>query len=378
MFLQTNDEVSKRSGRRPRHASVALVIRGKDAIAVKSDIVSREIINALRDKKSYSLCPEQNVAEHKHQFYQKNKGQIMLSIRPLEDEGWETVLSSLNTLGDGCIDTYLAVMAMAIDCHGTQHISLPLQVSPDDILEVCGKKKSHGSFTALQRVEIIKHLKTLAQVHVVATIPGYSAHRRGRKGEDLPMLSAEGAVIDLLNFKIDGYSTITGEEIWEECSVAVGEWVSMIPELSTKTATMSRQVLAYSAKNERYQKRLGIYLTFMFRINARYGGKFPNDISMGALLEGAGIVAPRQQGEFREAIENALERLKHDNVIGDYWRVVDGSPRAQQIERDIREHGRGWFDSYLEQKWNFVPPANVKEQYRKLRKEVLEERVEDS
>jgi hypothetical protein len=288
------------------------------------------------------------------------------------------VFSALNTLGDGCIDTYLAMMAIAIDCHGTQHIRLPFQVSPDDILEVCGKKKSHGSFTAVQRAEIVKHLKTLSQVYVVATMPGHSAHRRGRKGEDSLMLRAEGAVIDLLNFKIGEYSTITGEEIWEKCYIAVGEWATMIPELSTKTATVSRQVLAYSAKNERYQKRLGIYLTFMFRINARYGGKFPNDISMGALLEGAGIVALRQQGEFRDAIENALERLKHDNVIGDYWRVVDGTPRAQQIERDIREHGRGWFDSYLEQKWNFAPPANIKEQYRKLRKEAAEEQVEGS
>jgi hypothetical protein len=369
MFLQANEEASKKRGRRPRHESVALVARGKDVIAVRSDIINREIINALRDKKSYVLCPEQNIAEHKHRFYQKNKGQIVLSIRPVEDEGWETVLSALNTLGDGCIDTYLAVMAIAIDCHGTQHIRLPLQVSPDDILEVCGKKKSHGSFTVLQRAEIIKHLKTLAQVHVVATMPGYPGRRRGRIGEDSPLLKAEGTIIDLPGYKIGEYSTITGEEMWEKRSIAVGEWATMIPELSTKTATMSRQVLAYSAKNERYQKRLGIYLTFMFRINARYGGKFPNDISMGALLEGAGIVALRQQGEFRDAIENALERLKHDNVIGDYWRVVDGSAKAQQIERDIREHGRGWFDSYLEQKWNFAPPANIKEQYRKLRKE---------
>ena len=162
MFLQINDEVCKPRSRQPRHASVALVARGKEAVAVKSDIINREIINSLRDKKFYSLCAEQNIAEHKHRFYQKNKGQIMLSIRPLEDEGWGTVLSALNMLGDGCIDTYLAVMAMAIDCHGTQHIRLPLQVSPDDILEVCGKKKSHGSFTACQRAEIIKHLKTLA------------------------------------------------------------------------------------------------------------------------------------------------------------------------------------------------------------------------
>jgi hypothetical protein len=367
--ISIEEPPKKRRGRRPQTTPTSIVAKGKEDLTIRSDILNREIINALRDKTTYTPYPDQRVAEHKHHFYQKDKGQIIITIQPLADESWETVLDGLNTLGDGCIDTYIAAMAIAIDRNGTEprHVRIPFSISPDDILAVCGKQKSNGSYTAFQRAEVIKHLKTLSQARVVATIPG-PGRKRGRKMEPT-VIRAEGGLIDLLSFKIGEYRTITGEEIWEKRSIAIGEWATMIPELNPQTATMFRQVLAYSAKNERYQKRLGVYLTFMFRINARHGGTFPNDITMEALLEGAGIVPPRQQGEFREALENALECLKHDHVIGDYWKVIEATPEAQKIDRDVQERARGWFASYLKQKWNFSPPDVIKKQYRNLLKE---------
>src|SRR5256885_10273452 len=87
---------------------------------------------------------------------------------------------------------------------------------------------------------------------------------------------------------------------------------------------------------------------------------------MEALLEGAGIVPPRQYGEFREAIERAIEQLKEDKVIGNYWRVIEDTPEAEEMNREIEERARGWFASYLKQRWNFEPPPAVQEQYKKL------------
>jgi hypothetical protein len=321
-------------------------------------------VNSLRSKEDYVRYEEQMVAERRGTLL-KGEGRFTIAIQPEEGEGWETVLEALNTLGDGCVDTYLAFMAIAIDLHGVAHLRTPFQLSPDDILEVCGKKKSNGSYTPFQRAEVIKHLKTLSQTYVIATIPGKQGNRRGKK-QDTTVIRAEGPLIELLRFKIGEYRTITGEEVWEKRSVIIGPWVTMIPDLSRNTATMLRQVLAYSAKNERYQKRLGTYLTFMFRINAKHGGRFPNDITMEALLKGAGITPPRQQGEFKQAIEQALDCLQRDHVIGSYWRVVDASPTGLEIEKDIGEHGRGWFAAYLQQKWNFSPPPAILAQYRSL------------
>lgn len=346
--------------RRRRTATQAAATRKPD-FSMRSDEVNREIIDALRNKGDYKPIPDRGIAEQTRQFHNE-EGQITITIKPLENEGWETVLSALNTLGDACIDTYIATMGIAIERNGLEHIRTPFMISPDDILEFCGKKKSNRAYTPFQRAEVIKHLKTLSQAHVIATMPG-PGRRRGPRTEPTT-LKAEGAIIDLLSFKIGEYSTITGEEIWEKRSISIGEWINIIPQLNNQTATMLRKVLEYSAKNERYQKRLGIYLTFMFRINARHGGAFER--SLNAVLDGAGIIAPRQQGEFREAIENALAMLHKHNVIGDYARIVDSSPTGQEQEAMIREHAKGWWAVYGAQKWRFEPPDYAKTKYQKL------------
>jgi hypothetical protein len=379
-------EEKKKPGRRPRVPKTPIVAKGQDAVLLNSEVFSREIINALRDKSTYTPYPDQRLAEHRHTF-NKDKGQLTITIRPLENEGFETVLHALNTLGDGCIDTYIAVTAIALEKNGTDpaRIRTPFLISPDDILEVCGKQKSHGSYTPFQRADVIKHLKTLSQARVIAVMPG-PGRRRGKRTEPTT-IKAEGAIIDLLSFKIGEYSTITGEELWERRDISVGEWATMIPGLSINTASMLRQVLAYSAKNERYQKRLGIYLTLMFRINARHLNRadntqhaaFPNDITMRALLEGAGIVPEKvHPARFRDGIMKALDDLTKQRdgkppVVGNYWRVIDSSLEGQEREKAVREQAYGWLDLWLEQEWNFAPPESVLKQYRKMLKEAQEQ-----
>jgi hypothetical protein len=361
-----------------RHQAVTpIVAKGQSTIQHKSDAVNWEIISSLRDKSIYTHYPDLTVAEHRHTFM-KEKGQIIISIGAQQEEGWETVISALNTLGDGCIDTYIAVMAMAIEQNGTDgdRLRLSIMVNPDDILAICGKEKSHGSYTPFQRAEIVKHLKTLSQTKIIVTMPGQPGkvkkkrgpRRKGAPNDDGTVVRAEGALIDLLSFKLGEYNTITGEEIWEKRSISVGPWAKMIPGINTQTAIMFRQLLAYSAKNERYQKRIGLYLTQMFRVNARHQGQFPHGISMSALLEGAGIVPPRQQGEFRESLEKAIGQLKRDGVIGEYWRIVESAPEPERIQQAIEQHAKGWFDYYLRQKWNFAPPPTVLNQYRNIMK----------
>lgn len=358
--------------------SNSIVTRDKEYMTVRSDAVYQQIVKALRDKGKYKIFEESGAAEYRQKFY-KDKGQIIITIRPGVDEPFEVVIHALNTLGDECIDTYVAVMAIALERNGTDRVGTPFTISPDEILEVRRRKKSNGSYTPNQRAEVIAHLKTLSLARVVATMPGKPAYvdKRGRKHQGT-VYRVEGALIDLLSFKIGEYKTITGEDVWEKRSIAIGQWATMIPELNNKTAIMLRQVLAYSAKNERYQKRLGLYLTFMFRVNARNGGRFPNGISMHALLEGAGIVAPRQQGEFKEALEHALAQLKAEGVIGDFWQIVESSPAGQEMTTAIHQHARGWFDLYLQTMWNFSPPATVAEQYQKLLKAAPEDDAENA
>ncbi len=369
--------------KRVRRVPTAIEAKGSDCINFRSDVLGYRILYALKSKDDYAKVKGHDIALYRQEFdvtlrergySKKEQAQLMITIEPQKDEGWETILTALNTLGDGCMDTFTALMAIAIERNGIDKMRMPFEISPDDILAVCKKEKSKGSYKISQKAEIVAHLKTLSQAHVIATIP--TVITRKRKGKDVTektVIKAEGAILDLLSFKIGEYSTITGEEIWEKREVSIGAWAEMMPGINASTATMLRQVLAYKAKNQRYQKRIGRYLTLMFRFNARRGGSFPHGISMGALLTSAGIEPPRQQGEFKEAIEHALEDLKRDNVIGDYWRIIEETPEAIEIDKKVEERARGWFDYYLKQIWNFKPPVILQEQYKKLLQKASED-----
>lgn len=349
----------------------------KDTISMVSHSVNRAIIDGLRSAENYKQYPDEVIAEYKASFG-KEKSQLLISIQPEEGEGWDQVLYALNTLGDGCIDTYIALLAIMIEQNGVERIDTPVMVKTDDILEARRMKKSNGGYTTEQRAEVIKHLKTLSQAYITATIPNpeYNPQpRRGRKAKgdtsNHTVLKAEGVLVDLLKTKLGTYQTITGEELWERRGISIGPWLRLIPGVSNNIAVMLRQVLAYSAKNQVYQKRLGIYLTMMFRINARRGdsprGTFPEDITMRGLLDGAGITMDKKHPQrSKDAILKALDDLKKSNVIGDYWQIVDASETGKGIAESIQQQAYGWGELWLDQKLNFSPPNWLKEQYKNI------------
>ena len=356
------DYAQPKRTRGPRKPATPIVAKGNETIDIRSDIINQQLMHALREDTMYENYPDQRIAEYSQPIGKKQDGRLIITIKPLENEGLDTVLAALNTLGEGCVDTYVALMAIALERNGTENIRMSFLIDADDILSVCGKKKTNGSYTPQQRAAVTAHLKTLSQSHIIATLP----RPDGKRGKTT-VLRAEGAVIDLLSGKIGEYSTITGEALWEKRSVALGEWITMIPDLNQVTATMLRKVLAYSAKNEAYQKAIGRYLTFMFRVNAKKGCTVTR--STKALLDGAGITAPREVGKFRDALEAAIADLQRDGVIGKYERIVDASPNGQEREAEVHEHARGWWDAYAHMQWRFTAPTDIKEQYRGLLKE---------
>lgn len=370
--------VTKKKERRPALPPQRIVAKRNDYVSTRSDSIQREVVSALRiDKSLLKQYPQEGIARFIHEKFYKDKGQFVFDIGDGK-EAWGTIVDTLNMLGDSITDTYFALMALGIDQNGVEHLTTPFLINPDDILAICGKEKSHRSYTPGQRADVIKNIKALALCRIRATFPapGYAPgeRRRGRlkRGESKnsngdTVIVVEGALIDLLSFKIGEYNTITGEEIWERQSIAIGTWAKAVPGLSNQTAIMLRQVLKYSAKNQRFQKRLGTYLTMMFRANAKYGGKFPHGISTYALLEGAGIVMGNSDWDhperFKERIEKAFNDLQADNVIGRFWQEVDASPT---IEKEISERAYKWIYLWLEQKWNFEPPTIVRDHYKNL------------
>ena len=132
---------------------------------------------------------------------------------------------------------------------------------------------------------------------------------------------------------------------------------------------MARLVLSYHAKKQKYEKRLGRYLTLLFRINVRkHGGRAK--ISMGVLLEQSGIIPDlKNPGRTRDEIERALRKLYTDGVIGPFALIMDNSPRDREVQERIEQRAYHWWDDYSKQLWTFEAPDYIREAYERILRE---------
>jgi len=359
---------SQRRRVRGKHVPLTpLVAQGRTTAIIRSDPFARQITHALLSPEDFHLLPDPQIIEYRHIFSRKEKGELSIILKPGPGEDLQGLLSLLlNGLGNSCIDAYLAAQSMAIQKYGTDpaRICNPFLFHPNDILAICGRKKSHGCYTRLQQAEIILALKLISRMQAITMMTA-----RPVKGKQAAIHKAAGPIIDLSisardNFFGEGASD---EEPGTRHHMMMGPWMRMACELGQQTALLPLKLLAYTSHKQVYQKRLGLYLIDMFRINARRGGTFR--VSMQVLLERAVIALPKHHPErFFEAIMQALKDLKKDGVIGDFQLLVDPSPAGQQKAEYIQQRGRGWMDLYLTQRWNFSPPEAVLQQYRNLQK----------
>jgi hypothetical protein len=289
----------------------------------KSDHSAWQLEKALISPiKEYKVSEPTNQLMHVHQFEAPNNrgtGSIKLVISGLATQASEPIENALDSLGDACRDTFVAITGLYIEKHGTAKMRSAFMVSIDEILDACGKQRWHGSFLPEARAEVIKHLKTLSQSYIEFSMPSTKQVKRGRvwveepttiefKG---PLLTHDGSIAE--------YSRITGKELWEKQSIVLGPWASLICGRGStiNTKQLPQQVLTYSANNEPYHKRLGHYIHWLFRNNAQQRkGVMKYGITMKALFEGAIIEPTRNRGEFKDDIDNALKHLKTDGVIG--------------------------------------------------------------
>ncbi len=347
--MQTNSHCQK-------HVSpVPLVTRDPSAIKTRSDQLTHALTLGLLNADQYTTYSDRRIAVYTQSFA-KGKGQISLMLAPKSGEAWNHVLTSLRTLGDELVDTFLALLAIAIDIHGAEYITRPLTLHPDDLLAICQKKKSHGSYTAEQRATVMEHLHTLSRIQVSATL----TLRSGKQ------IRVESTILDS--------SEATDEQrsqagCWHSQHVQLGNWSTMLRRWRRQIAVLARRVLSYHAKKQKYEKRLGCYLTLLFRINARkHGGRVK--ISMRVLLEQSGIIPDlKNPGRTRNVIEKALRKLYTDGVIGPFALIVDNSPRGREVQERIEQRAYHWWDDYSKQRWIFDAPDYIREAYENILRE---------
>lgn len=369
-------QIHTKTERRPQQRAVPLPTQV--ILHHKNDHLAQQIERGLMQPKEYRVNEQTNQLRYTHEFeapYRKGIGEIRMLVKGLAEQANEKITIALDSMGDACRDTFVAITALAILKNGTDNMRGAFDITVDEILDTMGKQRSNGAFNPEARAEVIKHMKTLCQTTIYFTMPSTRQVKQGRKvvWEDHEV-KVIGPII-VYHGTIGEYSKITGKELWEFTTLSLGQWAEFIGG-RVATKVVSQEVLAYSAKQEPYHKKLGHYIAGLFRNNAqRTKGIMPHGITMKALFEGAGIEPPRNRGEFKSDIDKALERLKRDNVIGNYWYMSEkNSPEAYET---VEKRTGRWFDTYLGLYINFSPSKMVLEYYRSLAKkdDVAEEKI---
>jgi hypothetical protein len=345
----------------------------------KNDHITHQIERGLMQAEEYKMSEKTNQLMYHHEFEAPRRGigEIRMLVKGLAEQAEEKITIALESMGDACRDTFVAITALGIQKNGTGKMCIPFKVSVDEILDACGKQRSNGSFNPEARAEVIKHIKTLSQTTIKFTMPTTRQVKRGKKWEwEDYEVKVIGPIITH-NGTIGEYARITGKELWEVQMLTLGPWAEFTGG-RVMTKVVPQQVLAYSSKHEPYHKRLAHYIAELYRNNARETkGVMPHGITMRALFEGAQIEPERNRGRFKDEIDRALERLKQDGIIGNYWYMSEKNQLAarQVVEKRI---GR-WFDAYLNLFINFSPPEAILQYYRHIaKKDALAEGKEDA
>lgn len=342
----------------------------------KNDHVTYHIERSLIQKGEYKVSEKTNQLMHQHEFEaprSKGTGQMTLLIEGLAEQAHEKITIALDSLGDACRDTFAALTGLCIQKNGTDNMRSEFKTSVDEILDACGKQRSNGAFTPDARAEVIKHLKTLSQARIKFSMPTMRQVKRGRKieWEDTEIV-VEGPLV-IHAGRIGEYSRITGKELWEVQCISFGPWAEFVGG-NVRTKLLPQQVLAYSPNNEPYHKKLGHYLSELFRTNAqRTKCILPHGITMRALFEGAMIEPERERGRFKDEIDRALNHLKRDGVIGDYWYMTEKT--SPEIHEKVTTRQGRWFDAYLGIFINFSPPQATLAHYKNIAKKEKEDIV---
>jgi hypothetical protein len=333
---------------------VRLPITNAPAIPIPADPLTQSIMRSLLDGRDYELDPQQQVAVFRPRHtHHESQAHIVIAMEPGAQGTWKDVLSALERLGDDVADSFCAVLALALELHGTQALTQPFYLSPDDILQLCQRKPSHRAFLPEQRRAVIEALEVLAWPVVRAA---FHFPRRKR------LVKVESGILNLLKDSVGVY-TYEGVELWQSRQVKIGDWAKLAPPLSAATALMLRQVLSYHSSRERTEKRLGRYLTLQFDVTSETSAPFT--CTMGELLGAAGIRPDlKNPRRSRTMVESALERLHADGVIGAYQQIVASVPEAEveATQALIEESGRGWWQAYAAFEWQFAPPPRRIEQ----------------
>ncbi|MBA3822936.1 MAG: hypothetical protein H0X24_03400 [Ktedonobacterales bacterium] len=327
----------------PSTTQMAIADLSVNAVTVPADTISQQIMRSLLTAAEFQLD-----AEHQAAVWQPPLPERTVTIQLSQQEGetWRQMMDHLSVLGDEAVDTFCALLAMALATNGGADLARPFYVSPEMILAFMGRQESARIYTVEQRSLIIGILNTLARVQVSATIP----HTQKRKR----VYRLSSAILDLHSSTVGEYRLDTGEILWQQRLVSLGNWAAIAPQLSSNTVLILRKVLAYHPQRDRFAKRIGRWLTLQFSSHPALV------LPMRELLTHAGVPIDKNHPDrTRRLIEAAFAELIQDHILGEATMIVDATPGAASRAQRIAQCTRGWWQDFELTEWQFTPATQT-------------------
>lgn len=259
---------------------------------------------------------------------------------------------ALLELDDQKVSAFLICMGKWLaDTGGEGPHIMPTRIHVQDVLSFRGiKKHANGGYRPEQKEQARADILLLNSIWVRSEQDIWERTPRGQSRQKRVQVDSR-----LLEVAIESERDLWGDETPYAFRVRPGDWAQhYLGDGNRWIARLLRPIMRYHPFNDRLAMRLGIYLSFQWRIRAR-GGNYEQPWHMASLLEGAKIALPTHHPDrFRRDVERALARLQADGALGAYEcldpLVGDTAPRA-------------WWRAWLDSRWRLLPPEEIRGQY---------------
>lgn len=268
-----------------------------------------------------------------------------------EASAWQQVVA----LDDNTVRAFFVALGAWFAETGGDFSKGKARIDVHTILAFQGIKPNKRAYRATQKEQVARDIWALSNIFIKGKETIYD--RRGRPKE----VTVKSRLLEVAQ---EDERDLLGEEIPYAMRVAPGDWAKpLLTEGMRQTAALLVPVLRYDLRQGvgRLAGRLGLYLTFQWRIRASHDN-YAQPWRITTLLEQCGLAIPPphdRKGRLRlqEYFETALDRLRDDAVLGG-WEYAEG--RWEDLPP------QGAFATWLTWTVRITPPTSIISQYAEI------------
>lgn len=311
-----------------------------DYCSVPSHPIIIAASKAMQDERSWQAG---NSLKHYSERVRSGRAEIAIGFL---GSNVEDIMHDLAKMDDLSIDVFILAITQWLYSARSANESVLIEV--DKILkyrDIQPKVKDGYSagYRENERCKVVDAFELLDKMYVRAS--NIKVYQKGKKPREATLESKVLAITDRIaeNGEIKAFKVVPG---------SYGEMLYGFDR--RQTAMLCRKIVEYDYYRNKFEKRLGFYLTFQWAIRRTHGA-LDKSFRVSTILERISMkLNERNPQRTKERLEKAFDKLLEDGVITS-WSYSEGP--------NIKPGENGWAATWLNSKVNFGVPAVIKEQY---------------